>query len=122
MHWFAGRWRHWPHWGDVFKLGYDSAVQLGDIGRQAAFLNRIARTYTVLGQDPQPALAYAEQALALARLAGDVGQEASAWQNIARARTMLGDLRGALDAVGTAAERFELAGDIDEVCQTLVGR
>ena len=42
MRWFSERWVHWPRWVEVFTLGLDSAVQLGDAGRQAEFLNYIA--------------------------------------------------------------------------------
>ncbi|GGR87790.1 SARP family transcriptional regulator [Micromonospora fulviviridis] len=120
--WFAGRWRHWPHWSRVFTLAYDCAVQLDDLGRQAGFLNRLARTYTVLGQNASMAVGYAERALALARSAADGWEEAAALQNLARARVMLGDLPGGLDAVRAAEERFRHLDDVNEVCQTLLGR
>jgi tetratricopeptide (TPR) repeat protein len=103
-------------------LAFDSAVQLGDAGQQASILNSVAWANTRPGQDVQSALAYAERALALARLAGDVRQEGRAWQHIAHARTILRDLPAALDAVRAAAERFELAGDADAYCQAVLGR
>jgi transcriptional regulator with XRE-family HTH domain/tetratricopeptide (TPR) repeat protein len=121
-HWFASRWLNWPRWVEVFTLGLDSAVQLGETGRQAAFLNRLASIYAQPWRDIQLALAYAERALALARTAGDILQEAWAWQNIARVRKMLGDPRAAMDAVRAAAERFEQAEDADALCQSLLGR
>ncbi|WP_406081423.1 ATP-binding protein [Micromonospora sp. NBC_00858] len=118
----VGRLRYWPHWAEVYLLGHDSAAAIGDTARQAAFLNGLARTHTVLEQDGQPALAYAEHALALARQSGDVQEEAWAWQNIGRARMRMGQLRTAMDAVRAAAELFEQLGDADAICQTLIGR
>jgi tetratricopeptide (TPR) repeat protein len=122
MNWFSSRWPHWPRWAAVFTLALDSAVQVGDTGRQAIFLNKIAWTYIMLGQDAQQALVYTGRAVAVARAAGDALQEAWAWQETARARQILGDLHGAMDAVRAAAERFEQAGDVDAFCQTLLGR
>ncbi len=120
MHWFSDWWVHWPRWREVFTLGLDSAVHLGDIGRQAEFLNYIAWTDVLPWRDGGNALEYAERALDLARQAGDVLQEAWAQHYIASAHQKLGDLRGALDAARVADELFERAGDVDAGCQSLL--
>jgi tetratricopeptide (TPR) repeat protein len=120
--WFSSRWSHWPRWAQVFTFGYESAVALGDLGQQAEFLSSVAWTHTMPWRNARPALEYAGRALELARQAGDVRAEGKAWQYIARARKMLGDPHAALDAVRTAAQRFEQAGDADAFCQTLIGR
>jgi tetratricopeptide (TPR) repeat protein/transcriptional regulator with XRE-family HTH domain len=122
LHWFSYRWAYWPRWPDVFTLAFDSAVSLGDTGRQAEFLNYLAWTYTLSWRDHAQALAYAGRALDLARQAGDVLQEGRAWQHTARAHHMRQDPHAAMDAVRAAAERFEQAGDVDAFCQALMGR
>lgn len=122
LHWFADRWVHWPRWTDLFMLAVNSAVALGDTGRQAEFLVAVAWTYTYPGRDFRPALLSAERALTLARAAGDIVQEGRAWLVTARARNMLGDPRGALEAVRAASELSEQVGDADNFCLTLIGR
>jgi transcriptional regulator with XRE-family HTH domain/tetratricopeptide (TPR) repeat protein len=122
LHWFSYRWAYWPRWPDVFTLAFDSAVALGDTGRQAEFLNYVAGTYTLSWRDHTQALAYAGRALDLARQVGDVLQEGRAWQHTARAHHMLEDPHAAMDAIRCAADRFEQAGDADAFCQALMGR
>jgi len=119
---FPDRWVQWPRWTDLYMLAVDSAVALGDLGRQAAFLISAAWTYTYPGRDFRPALSYAERGLAAARAAGEILQEGRAWLVTARARKMLGDPQGALEAVRLASERSEQAGDADDFCLTLIGR
>ncbi|MGI5239233.1 helix-turn-helix domain-containing protein [Dactylosporangium sp. CA-139066] len=118
MHWFSDRWIDWSTWRDVFLLGYESAVELGEGGRQAEFLNYVAWTYSLPGRDPARTLEYAQRALSVARTVGDRMQEAWALQYAAIAHSHLDDLAAAMVAAGTAAEMFEQAGDIDAVCQT----
>jgi transcriptional regulator with XRE-family HTH domain len=122
LNWFTDSWVHWPHWTDLYTLASDSAVALGDIGRQAAFVIAIAWTYTSPGRDVHPARSYAERGLDLARAAGDIVLEGRAWLVTGRIRSMLGDPQAALDAVRAASERFERAGDADNFCQSLIGR
>lgn len=122
MHWFSDRWMHWHRWREVFKLGYDSAVRLGDVGMQAEFLNYLAWTYTLPGRDARPALVNAGRALALAGKAGDVLQQAWALQYTAAAHRRLGNLETARSAAGAAADMFQRAGDVDASCQTWIMR
>jgi tetratricopeptide (TPR) repeat protein/transcriptional regulator with XRE-family HTH domain len=122
MRWSAERWVHWPRWVEVFRLGLDSAIQLGDGRLQAEFLNDIAWTYTLPWRKDEPAaLEYAQRALTLARLCGDARQEAWALQLTAPALRSTGDLQGALSALRQSAELFEKLGDVDSGCQALLG-
>ncbi|MEU8004260.1 helix-turn-helix domain-containing protein [Catellatospora sp. NPDC049111] len=122
MHWFSDRWVHWHRWRDVFALGYDSAVHLGDIRLQAEFLNYVAWTHTLPWRDARPALDLTARALALADAAGDVLQQAWALHYTAVAQRRLGDLSAAQDAARTAADLFQQAGDIDATCQAWILR
>ncbi|MFJ6198227.1 ATP-binding protein [Micromonospora sp. NPDC092111] len=119
--WVLDRWAHWPHWPALYMRAHDSAAALGAPDRQAEFLTALAWTYTQPGRDFQPALAYGERALALARGVGDLGREGRAWLVVARAQSMLGDLHAARDAVQAAADRFEQIGNADDYCQALIG-
>jgi len=123
LHWFAERWVHWPRWVEVFTLGLDSAVALGDAGLQAEFLNNIAETHTLPWRQDLPAvLDFAQRALRLARRAGSVRQEAWALVYIAFADRVLGDLQAALTAARQAADLFEEAGNARDVSQALLAR
>ncbi|MET8911650.1 helix-turn-helix domain-containing protein [Micromonospora sp. NPDC004551] len=122
LHWFSDRWLHWQQWRDVFQLGHDSAVYLGDLGLQAEFLNYVAWTFTLPWRDIRPALDYAGKALDLARAAGDTLQEAWSLDYLASAHYKLGDLPAARTCAMAAAELFDKLGDIDASCQSWISR
>jgi tetratricopeptide (TPR) repeat protein/transcriptional regulator with XRE-family HTH domain len=123
LHWFAEHWVHWPGWGEVFPLAFDSAVALGDAGLQAEFLNHIAWTHTLPWRKDLPTvLDHVQRALILARQAGNVRQEAWALVYTAFASRGMGDLQAALIAARQAADLFEQVGDVRDVSQALLAR
>jgi tetratricopeptide (TPR) repeat protein/transcriptional regulator with XRE-family HTH domain len=122
MEWFAEHWVHWTRWVDVFTLGLDSAIELGDAGLQALFLNYIAWTHTLpWRQDLPTALDYLQRALPLAAQAGDVRQQAWALQFTSFVRHGTGDLEAALTALRQAADLFEQIGNVRGSSQALLG-
>ncbi|WP_433347077.1 ATP-binding protein [Microtetraspora malaysiensis] len=119
MLWFSDRWMHAPHWHEVFALGAESAVALGDPARQAMQLNLLAWVHLVPRDNPGTTLRYTAQALDLATRSGATAQIAWSYHHAGGALRRLGRLDEATASETRAAEMFKANGDIDAYCQCL---
>lgn len=113
MHWFSDRWIHGPHWHEVFTLGAQAAVALGDLAQHATQLNYLAWVQGIPLRSPETMLRYAAEALVLATRSGAAVQIAWAHHYSAIALRKLGRSPGAIPAASQAAGMFKALDDTD---------
>ncbi|XVV13889.1 tetratricopeptide repeat protein [Actinoplanes sp. CA-131856] len=120
MHWFCERWTYWGHWDEVFELGRDSAVALGDRAREAEMLNYLSWFAAMVRRRKDLAFGNARAALAVAEEAGDLTQQGWALRFLSDYTRMEGDLAESSANAERAWRLFEQAGDA-EGASTAVG-
>ncbi|WP_111767022.1 helix-turn-helix domain-containing protein [Nakamurella deserti] len=113
LHWFSDRSYSDRTWYDVFRLGADAAIALGDPLLSAVHLNYLSWAESMCLGEHATAVATAERAAALARRIGDGRQEAWAWLYAAFAARRDGDGRTLRDNGDRAAALFRRVGDAE---------